>query len=414
MSIRQRVWGEAGDERSAWVVQYSTSERDERGKRKRHIRTFDRKKDAIDFEASVRVDVRKGVHTPTSKSITVEAAGNLWIDGCDDLERTSLDQYRQHLNLHILPYLGTVKLATLTVAVVREWQDRLRKGTPAPGQREAEPRSPVMVRKITTSLSSLLADAMERGHVAQNVVRSMTNRRRNKAERRQKQKIVVGRDIPEPAEIDALLQHTVDDRWRTFFLVAIRCGLRASELRGLRWQDVDFKKEKIHVCQRADRYGAIGNPKSADSQRTVPVPPKTLAALRTWKLKCPKIDGRQNLVFPNGKGRVELHGNIIDRGLIPAWVRAGVTVPVFDAEGKPTLDDDGKPVVTAKYTGLHSLRHYFASWCLARPPVGMGLNLKEVSERIGHASIQITSDVYSHLLPRDDSKELAAAEGVWG
>ena len=415
MSIRTRTWKtESGEERSAYVVQYSIAEKDNRGKRKRVIKTFDRMSDARDFHAQVHVDLKRGTHTPNSQSVTVEAAGNLWLDGCADLERTSRDQYNQHLTYHILPYLGAVKLSTLTLAVVREWQDKLRNGVPAPGQRAAEPRSASMVRKVTTSLSSLLADALERGKVGHNVVRSMATKRRNKVERRQKQKLVVGRDIPEPIEIDALLQKTVDDRWRAFFLTAIRCGLRASELRGLRWQDINFKKSEIQVCQRADRYGEIGNPKSADSQRTVPVLPKTLAALQTWKLQCPKLDGRRNLVFPNGNGHVEQHANIIDRGLIPAWVQAGVTAPVLDDDGRPTFDDDGKPVITAKYTGLHSLRHYFASWCLARPPVGMGLNLKEVSVRIGHSSIQITADTYAHLLPRDDTKYLAAAEGVWG
>jgi integrase len=416
MSIRKRVWQtESGEERSAYVVQYSTAERDERGKRKRHIKTFDRKKDADDFHAQVRIDVKKGVHTPDSKSITVEEAGTLWIDGCGDLERTSVDQYNQHLKFHINPYLGTIKLPALTTAVVREWQDKLRNGIPAPGQKEAEPRSAIMVKKVTTSLSSLLSDAMERGRVGHNIVRSMAaNRRKRKIERRQKRKLVVGRDIPEPAEIDVLLQHTTSERWRAFLLTAIRCGLRASELRGLRWQDIDFKKVELHVRQRADRYGAIGNPKSADSQRVVPIPPKTLAALRAWKPQCPKLEGRQHFVFPNGNGRVELHANIIDRGLVPAWEHAGITVQVVDGAGKPMHDEEGKPIVKAKYTGLHNLRHFFASWCLARPPVGIGLNLKEVSERIGHASIQITVDTYGHLLPRDDTEELAAAEGKFG
>ena len=192
---------------------------------------------------------------------------------------------------------------------------------------------------------------------------------------------MVGRDIPTPDEIDALLQSTTDARWRAFFLTAIRCGLRASELRGLRWQDIDFKKSELHVVQRADAYNIIGNPKSSDSQRSVPIPPKTLAALREWKTQCPKLDGRQHFTFPNGMGNVENHSNLIDRGLIPSWVRAAVTVPVLDGAGKPTFDNAGRPVVTAKYSGLHSLRHFFASWCLARPPVGMGLNLKEVSSR---------------------------------
>lgn len=182
----------------------------------------------------------------------------------------------------------------------------------------------------------------------------------------------------------------------------------------MRWQDIDFKKAELHVRQRADRYGAIGNPKSADSQRVIPIPPKTLAALREWKPQCPKLEGRQHFIFPNGNGHTEAHANIIDRGLIPAWEHAGITVPVLDGAGKAMRDEEGKPIVKAKYTGLHNLRHFFASWCLARPPVGIGLNLKEVSERIGHASIQITVDTYGHLLPRDDTEELAAAEGKFG
>ncbi|RXH23313.1 hypothetical protein XH99_31875 [Bradyrhizobium nanningense] len=418
MSIRKRTWTtESGEERSAYVVQYSTAEKDKRGKRRRHIKTFDRKKDAEDFQAQVRIDVKKGVHTPTSRSITVEEAGDLWIDGCGDLERSSVDQYRQHLKFHINPYLGALKLPALTVAIVRDWQDKLRNGVPAPGQKVGEARSAVMVKKVTTSLSSLLSDALERGKVGHNVVRSMTaNRsRKRKVERRQKRKLVIGRDIPEPREVDALLQHTDSERWRAFFLTAVRCGLRASELRGLRWQDVDIKKSELHVRQRADRYNAIGNPKSADSQRVVPIPPKTLAALKAWKLQCPKNEGQLHLAFPNGSGKVETHSNIIERGLIPAWEAAGITVPVLDGSGKPQRDEEGKPILKAKYTGAHSLRHYFASWCLARPPVGLGLNLKELSERIGHASIQITIDTYAHLIPRaDHAEELAAAEGKFG
>lgn len=418
MSIRKRTWRtESGEERSAYVVQYSTSEKDARGKRKRHIKTFDRKKDAEDFQAQVRIDVKRGVHTPHSRSITVEDAGRLWIDGCGDLERSTVDQYQQHLKFHINPYLGALKLSALTVAIVRDWQDKLRNGISAPGQMAAEARSAAMVKKVTTSLSSLLSDALERGKVGHNVVRSMTaNRsRKRKVERRQKRKLVVGRDIPEPREIDTLLQRTTDPRWRAFILTAVRCGLRASELRGLRWQDVDFKKSELHVRQRADRYNAIGNPKSADSQRVVPIPSKTLAALREWKTQCPKLEGRQHFVFPNGSGNVESHSNVIERGLIPAWERASITVPVLDEHGTPKRDDEGRPVVRAKYTGAHSLRHYFASWCLARPPVGQGLNLKELSEQIGHASIQITIDTYAHLLPREDRAEkLAAAEGKFG
>ncbi len=399
MSIRKRFWEtESGEKREAYIVQYSTVETDARGKRKRHIKTFERKKDAEAFHAQVRVDVGKGTHVPASKSITVEKAGGNWVDSCADLERTSVDGYQQHLNLHINPYLGGLKLSALTVALVRDWQDRLRKGIPAPGQAGYEPRSADMVKRVTTSLGSLLADAQERGHVGQNVVRSLrANRKRGKqrqAERRARGKLKVGVDIPTPDEIDAVLR-AADGRWRPFLLTAIRCGLRASELRGLRWQDIDFKKGELHVHQRADAYNTIGRPKSESGERTIPIPPATLQALKEWKKKCP----RGELVFPNGEGNVESHANIVTRGLCPTLVDAGVTAP-----------DGG-----AKYTGLHALRHYFASWCINRPPVGLGLSLKEVQVRMGHSNIAVTADTYSHLFPRDDeSAALASAEGKFG
>lgn len=410
MSVRKRTWKtESGEIRSAYVVQYSTAETDARGKRKRHLRTFERKKDADVFHAQVRVDIGKGVHVPASKSITVEKAGQQWIDACADLERTTRDGYQQHLTLHIVPYLGAVRLSALNVAIVRDWQDKLRKGIPAPGQAEAEPRTADMVKRVTGSLGSILSDAVERGHVGTNVVRNLkANRKRGKqrqAERRAKGKLKVGVDIPTPAEVDSILR-VARGRWRPLLLVAIRCGLRASELRGLRWEDVDFKKSELHVRQRADAYNVIGAPKSEAGERTVPIPPATLQALREWKLACPR--GKLGLVFPNGEGNVENHANIVTRGLAPTLIAAGIT--------KQISDNDGKPIAVAKYTGLHSLRHFFASWCInRRSDGGLELPLKVVSERLGHSNIGITADLYSHLFPRgDDSAELAAAEGKFG
>ena len=116
--------------------------------------------------------------------------------------------------------------------------------------------------------------------------------------------------------------------------------------------------------------------------------------LREWKLTCPK--GELDLVFPNGAGGVENHANIINRALAPVQVAAKV------------VTEGGK----AKYTGLHALRHFYASWCInRRMDGGLELPLKIVQHRLGHSSIQMTSDVYGHLFPRaDDGAELAAAQ----
>jgi integrase len=381
VSVRKRKWKTSkGEEKEAWVVDYV----DQHGKR--HLKAFPNKKSADAYRITVGGQVRDGVHTATSSSITVAEAGRRWIKSSqeNDLERTTVDEYRRHLDVHIAPHLGNVKLASLTAPMVKDFCDKLR----------AAGRSRAMVKKIVTSLGAIVADAQENGLVAQNVVRSLTRRKRKGSKAEQRRKLKVGIDIPTPAEIRAIVGQLQQGRWRPLLLTAIFTGLRASELRGLRWVDVDLKKGHVHVHQRADRYSEIDAPKSEAGERKVPLPPIVANALREWKVACPK--GELDLVFPNGAGRVENHGNILNRGLMPVQIAAGVT------------DEDGK----AKYTGLHALRHFYASWCINRKADG-GLELpaKLVQQRLGHSSIVMTMDIYGHLFPSDDDgAALAEAE----
>ena len=120
-----------------------------------------------------------------------------------------------------------------------------------------------MVRRIIGSLGAILSDAVERGLVAQNVVRAMRSRRRRgkeaRADKRQRSKLRIGGDIPTPGEVRTIIAK-LSGRWRPLLLTAIFTGLRSSELRGLRWTDVDLKRGELHVRQRADRYNEMGAP----------------------------------------------------------------------------------------------------------------------------------------------------------
>src|SRR5205809_343580 len=98
--------------------------------------------------------------------------------------------------------------------------------------------------------------------------------------------------------------------------------MRSSELRGLRWSDVDMEKGELHVRQRADRLNRIGNPKSASSRRTIPIGAMVVNTLREWKLACPK--GSLDLVFPSLRGGIQHHGNIFMRQLRPVLKAAGI------------------------------------------------------------------------------------------
>jgi integrase len=369
MSIRKRKWvTRRGEAKEAWIVDYTDQQGD------RHIETFERKKDADARHATVKVNVRQGIHTAPSKSETVAEAAERWLNRveAEGRERGTLAQYRQHVRLHMAPRIGRYKLAQLTPAKVEAFRDDLLANLSRP-----------MARKVLTSLKSLLKIA-KRAHVAADVSVGRSKR----SERR----LEIGRDIPSPAEIKRLIDAAKDDaRMHALLLTAALCGLRASELRGLRWADVDLKGGELHVRQRADRYNIIGAPKSVSSARAIPLAPEVVAALKVWKLACPK--GELDLVFPTRTGAIMYHRSMLD-SLAPVMVAAGV------------VGRHGKP----KY-GLHAFRHFFASWCInRRADGGRELPAKVVQGLLGHGSIVMTLDRYGHLFPRgDDRAELAAA-----
>jgi integrase len=367
MSVRRRVWvTRQGEKKEVWVVDYADGAGD------RHIQTFSRKKDADDYHAKVRVDVKRGMHTAPSKSVTVAEAAASWLKRVEahGRERGTLAQYRQHINLHILPRLGRHKLASLTDKAIENFRDDL-----------LESMSRPMARKVLVSFKSLLR-AAKFSHIAEDV--------RIPTSGRDKSRLEVGRDIPSPGEIKRLIDAATPGQEKSMFLVAALCGLRASELRGLRWKDVDLKAATLRVTQRADRYCAIGGPKSVAGRREIPLAPEVLAELRTWKMACPPTDA--DLVFPTKKGKVAHHVYLY-RSADSLGRRAKV------------LGKDGK----SKY-GLHAFRHFFASWCLNRKPEGRELAPKEVQSLLGHSSIVMTMDTYGHLFPRaSDPAELAAS-----
>jgi integrase len=272
----------------------------------------------------------------------------------------------------------------LSVPVIRDFADKLR----------ANGRSAVMTKYVLRSLGSLLSDAQERGTIARNPVHELRRKRRKRGTGHDGRgsNLKVGIDIPTPDEVKAILQAA--DRGKVLLLTAVFSGLRASELRGLSWKHgVDRKRGEIHVIQRADRFNEIGKPKTKAAERSVPLPSPVIAALREWKLACPK--GPLDLVFPDANGGVAYLVTIVQRIFWPAQVAAGVV----DAHGAP------------KYYGLHALRHFYASWCInAKADGGQELPPKIVQQRVGHSSITVTMDTYSHLFPRvDDRAGLTAA-----
>jgi integrase len=188
-------------------------------------------------------------------------------------------------------------------------------------------------------------------------------------------------------------------------LCAMLAALRASELRGLMWEHVDFAAGVIRVVQRAEENNKLGAPKSKAGRRSVPMSPLLMKEMKEWKLRCPK--NLLGLVFPSPDGMIWRYQNLMRRSFWPMQIAAGVSRPVLSKDdGLPVWDEEGREVLEPKY-GLHALRHGAASlW------IKQGIDLKRLKAWMGHASVQVTIDTYGHLMFDDvaDAELVAGAE----
>ena len=396
MSVRKRIWTTSkGVEKEAWIADYTD------GQGKRRIKTFRRKKDADVWADKTRVAVRAGEHIPDAASITVKQAAEIWHkavakgrDGRDPAEPSTLRQYRSHIKHHILPELGNTKLSQLSGPHVAAFRDYL-----------LEKLSRPMAKKVLTSFKGIMREAQSRGLLTINWASTISIQ--TKKGTRHDEEI----SIPNKAEIKSLLakldQLAEQDnekrakawrRWRVLMATAIHTGLRASEFRGLPWENIDLKDGKITVAQRADENGKIGPPKSASSRRIIKIPMALVTLLRDWKAECPP----GALALPNRRGSVESLANIHNRCWKPLQLAAGLAAPKKDELGN-VIRVEGKPVVAPKYT-LHSLRHFHASLLIEDEA-----NPKEIQVEMGHSSIAITYDLYGHLF-RDDEADKRRSE----
>ncbi|WP_417794240.1 tyrosine-type recombinase/integrase [Terasakiella pusilla] len=305
----------------------------------------------------------------TSKRTILDAA-NLWLARCEaeGLERATLRSYRGHVTHHIEPCIGDDSLTEFTTADVSLFVSAMLKDN-----------SHAMTRKVLISLRSILSEAQMLNLVPSNAATAYKMRRNTRH--------VAEKVIPTKAEIKLMLEN-VPDKYRAFLTTAIFTGMRSSELRGLSWDHVDFEKRVIKVRQRADRYNALGVPKSRAGRRDIPMSPLVLKTLQAQLKTAPESPLR--LVFPNGVGNIEGHANLYHRVLKPLLLASGIV----NAEGKPKF-------------GLHALRHAAASLFIEQ-----GWTPKKIQTFLGHANITMTFDTYGHLFDdgEDDQALMAKLE----
>jgi integrase len=281
-----------------------------------------------------------------------------------NIRHTTYDQYKGHVENHLKPYFRKLKINQVNFDAIESFKAKgLSNGV-----------TPPTLRKVLTTLGAILKYAVRMRYIDFNPA-SEVEKPRGKSVHGEKDELVV----LTPEDIRALLDAAGDQKNRILFMTAVLTGMREGELLGLQWGDIDWANRQVHV-RRTYNHGRFYDPKSKAARRKIDLAPELVRALKQWKLACPI--GELDLVFPTEAGTTEDAANMLKRRFFPALRRAKLPKIRF-----------------------HNLRHTYASLL-----IDQGENPKYIQTQLGHSSIQLTMDVYGHLM-KDVNQEAATRLG---
>jgi integrase len=311
-----------------------------------------------------------------------------WLDSLErsGLRANTIASYRRVITHHVVPYLGSRPLQSLTALDLdRLYSELLRDGARV----DTKPGglSPRSVRYAHTLISKALSEAERKGIVPRNVARAATPPSASSARAREMSTWT-------PTELDAFLESMAPHPLFPILRLAAMTGMRRGELCGLRWSDLDLDRGILSVARTVTTksYDLIVNsPKTPRSRRTIDLDAKTIGILQAWR----KVQVTQQLQA--GPSWADGDGYVFTRS-DGALLHPNTVGKVFDsgvlAAGLPRIR-------------LHDLRHTHATLLLAA-----GENAKIVSERLGHSSVAFTLDRYAHVMPGQQANAAAAVAAL--
>ena len=354
------------------------------GRRKQlRRRGFSTKKAAQDALTRVRGEMMSGSFvSPSRQSLAAYLTG--WLEALPASGRrpSTVAGYRHLMNHDVIPAIGGVDLQALNALHLdRLYSDLLSRGLAMSS-----------VRKVHVVLSKALSDAERKGFVNRNVARLATPPAMS-ASKAPEMKFWT------PQQLSTFLASIADHHHYPLIRLAAMSGLRRGELVALRWTDVDLKERRIAVRQATtvvSGTAVTGDVKTKRSRRVVDIDAGTVAVLRGWAKQQKELRllfgsdwTTTGLVFtmPTGEG---WHPDSVSQ----AFERLVSPASKERAEASLKL----RPRIR-----FHDLRHTHASHLLAA-----GVNVKVVSDRLGHASVAFTLDTYAHVMPGQQAEAAAA------
>jgi len=350
---------------------------DANGKRKYHNHTVHgSKKDAERYKTQKLRELDIGEFIEPTKETVAEYIDK-WLETSarQRVREKTFVSYKQLMDRYIKPAIGDQLLSQVKPEEIQGiYNDMLDRGL-----------SPRTIKYTNTVFKSALNQAVKWGKLYRNPADLVDLPREEKKEMR----------ALSPDEAARFMEIIIYSKHKAFFSLLISTGMRPSEALALKWKDIDMENSRLtvnRVLSRTRNQGwKLEEPKTTRSRRTIPIPKQTLEDLKEYqqeqkeiKMKHRKTYNDMDFVFASETGE-PLH----ERSLIGRHF-------------KPLLKDANLPDIR-----LYDLRHTCATLLLAA-----GENPKVVSERLGHTSITLTLDTYSHVLPDMQESATEKLEGI--
>ena len=351
-TVKCRSWKTKKGISKSWYIDY----KDTFGKRVIES-GFKTKVEAEKTLAKRLQEIENGYYVDSNKSLTFAQLADKFLKYYAELhlKETTLSCYQCCLK-HLLPIIGDMKVLEITPNTMNEYI-RLKQSTTK--------LSNASINKHLVLAKQILNHAIDNGLLARNPL----DRLKKLKEEQIEQQCLTQKEVY--AVLEVAKKHYPD--FYPLLITAIFTGARQGELFALTWDKINFVEVYMKIDKRVHNK-TISTPKTRSSNRKINLPDEVIRVLKEWRLRCPHSE--MNLVFPNENGGFLDRHNVRKRNLNPVLRRAGVNEIRF-----------------------HDLRHTFASLLLANDA-----HPKYVQDQMGHASIKITMDTYSHLLPEAHKK----------
>lgn len=341
------------------------------------------KRDAEAFLVTVESDkLRASYVDPAAGRITFREYAETWLR-TRVLDESSREPTEYRVRKHLYPFFGNRQLASIKPGHVREWDSGL-VGKLAPATRSV----------IFTHLRSILAAAVDDERIVKNPCSARSVQPPRPPERR---------PVPWTLEQVNAIRAAMPLRYRPVVDLGAGCGMRQGEILGLAEDDVDLDGGWVHVTHQLKRVRSrlvYGLPKS-DRDRRIPLPGSVADVLRTHMKEYPPVavtlpwedpastDLRTYRLVLFTSRRTPINRTELDRR---AWKRA------VTAAG----------IVPSRSTGMHALRHFYASALL-----DAGESVKALAAYLGHTDPGFTLRVYTHLMPASEERTRRAIDALF-